>query len=68
MTTEYGVFNDEGCVERQLWTLEAASRAAAAYDEDDEVRVEALCPEHDEEPAAFCEECHAEDEEDKDDD
>ena len=59
--TEYGVFNDEGCVERDFWTRSDAERAARERYGNDAVRVCAVCVEH-EEPADACEECDAEDE------
>jgi hypothetical protein len=50
--TEYGLFIDEGCTERGYWTREAAERDAGA---DETVR--AMCPDHDDQAADFCEEC-----------
>jgi len=29
MTVEYGVFNDEGCIEAGFWTLDGAEKRAA---------------------------------------
>lgn len=60
--TEYGIFNDEGCVERGYWSEKAAQAAADGYDPDDEVYADALCSEH-EQPYDFCDECVGEDEE-----
>ena len=57
---EYGIFNDEGCLERQFYTFDAARSAAVTrYGGEDEVTVEALCHDHadDEQPANGCELC-----------
>lgn len=59
-TQEYGIFNDEGCVERQFWSSgEAAEFIADNYDEEDGLEVRELCPDHDEQPYDACEECYA---------
>lgn len=56
--TEYGLFNDEGCVGRQLYS-EADAEAAITdrYSPEDELTVKALCPVHEEQAADYCEEC-----------
>lgn len=62
--TEYGLFNDEGCVDRGFISVEAAEAALAEqYDVGDELVVKELCPEHEEEPRDSCEECNVEEEE-----
>ena len=79
MSTEYGVFNDEGCIAREYGSLHTAERAAAAMrdawdrdyagehigdaDADPNAYAAALCPDHDEQPADSCEDCGAEDDE-----
>ena len=54
---EYAIFNSEGCIERQLWSLEEAKVALAEYDDD--VYVEVLCHDHSdkEQPRSGCELC-----------
>lgn len=51
MTTEYGVFNDEGCLEAGMWSVAEAEQRAAEYRADDEgdedAKAHELCPEHD---------------------
>jgi hypothetical protein len=62
--TEYGLFNDEGCVERGFWSEREASAAIGdRYHPDDELMVESLCSDHadDEQPANGCELCAADD-------
>jgi hypothetical protein len=58
--TEYGLFNDEGCVERGLWSRAEAERELARYSDEDELTAKALCEVHDEQAADDCEECFAE--------
>jgi hypothetical protein len=67
--TEYGIFNDEGCIERGFWTEDEAGVALADYyaDGEENLSIEALCGEHDEQPADSCEECFSEDDEDESD-
>lgn len=67
MTTEYGVFNDEGCLEAGMWSQAQADERAAEYraEGDDEAKAHELCPEHDgrngdgtdPEPKGGCEPC-----------
>jgi hypothetical protein len=61
MSREYGVFNDEGCLERGFYT-EAAARAALErrYADEPGGYAAPLCPEHDEQPNDRCEECQHE--------
>ena len=59
---EYGVFNDEGCIEAGLASPEAATEAAAGYVAEGEwegTHGAAICPDHDEQEADTCEECLA---------
>lgn len=69
-STEHGVFNDEGCIERDFWTSDAAERAVAVLraEGDEHAYSAAMCTEHEEQPAGHCEECDAEDDEDSEDD
>lgn len=55
---EYGLFNDEGMVEGGFRSLEEAREAIwDRYDEDDELSVLEVCPDHEEQPKYGCEEC-----------
>lgn len=57
---EYGLFSDEGCVERQLWSeAEARTAILERYDEEDELTVRKMCPDHahEEQPETGCELC-----------
>lgn len=64
---EYGIFNDEGCIERGFWFVEHAQERAELADYTEEgVTVRALCGDHDEQPADSCEVCNT-DEDDEDD-
>lgn len=62
---EYGIFSDEGCVERGLYSRTAAGQALSRYDADEreELHVGELCHDHadDEEEADGCQQCAAED-------
>jgi hypothetical protein len=63
--SEYGVFNDEGCLARQFHTQEAADGEALGYrssgDEPDAYAAE-MCPDHadEEQPRDGCELCEEE--------
>ena len=57
--SEYGLFNDEGCVEAQFYSVEEALRALKFYDPDDDIDVREICPDHDEQARDTCEECFA---------
>lgn len=55
---EFGLFNDEGCVERQFYTRRDAEEARdTRYEPEDELTVHELCPDHEEQPKISCEEC-----------
>lgn len=61
MSTEFGLFNDEGCVEAGFYSAEEARQAMETrYTGDDELEVEEICPDHPEQPRCGCEECDAE--------
>jgi hypothetical protein len=66
---EYGIFNDEGCIDREFYTYRSAQIALAAYYAAGGrfLSIEELCPEHDEQPKDGCEECDAEEDEDEED-
>lgn len=59
VTDEFGIFNAEGCLERQIWNRDEAMAVlhGPLYAEEPDVYVAALCPDHDEQPATHCEEC-----------
>lgn len=63
MSTEYGVFADEGCLERQFASYNAADLAAADYRAhgSPDAFASELCPDHEDEeqPRDGCEECAA---------
>lgn len=54
------MFNDEGCVERELWSLRAAEEARDDHQaaSDSAAYAAEMCPEHDERPRENCEECN----------
>jgi hypothetical protein len=59
--TEYGLFNDEGMVEGQFYSVQEAEAAIAnRYDPEDELSIEEVCEEHPEHAKCGCEECEAE--------
>jgi hypothetical protein len=51
---EYGLFNDEGCVERGFWSMAKATDGSAMYGEADDVHVGEVCSECEGE-VPFCE-------------
>lgn len=61
--TEYGLFNDEGCVESQIYSLDEANERLGEYDEEDDLYISEVCPHHPGQEADFCEDCEEEDEE-----
>ncbi|MFF3928212.1 hypothetical protein [Streptomyces hirsutus] len=69
MATEYGVFNDEGCI-YIADTLAAAEKQADVHRAEDDgywadlISVHEMCPDHrdEEQPKHGCEECATEDE------
>jgi hypothetical protein len=62
--TEFGLFNDEGCVEAGFYS-EAEARAAIdhRFDAEDELTAREICPEHEEQARDTCEDCFADEEE-----
>ncbi|OEV13210.1 hypothetical protein [Streptomyces nanshensis] len=49
MTAEYGVFNDEGCLEAGMWSQAEADERAAEYraEEEDAAKALEVCQSHD---------------------
>ena len=66
---EMGLYSepDAGFVETQLYTQESVAEAIQRYVDMDgdpeDVRMEFICPEHEEQIEDYCEECFAEEEE-----
>lgn len=60
MGAEWGIFNDEGCVESGFRSKHEADEAVATrYDEDDDVTVMEMCHDHEDQPREGCDECAA---------
>jgi hypothetical protein len=61
--TEWGVFNDEGCVERGLWSAEEAGLAVILHRKagDEHAEAKEMCSDHEEQPKYYCEECFGDD-------
>jgi hypothetical protein len=58
MSTEYGIFNDEGCLEQGIYDEgEAYITKDDSYQDEPGVYVAEVCPEHDLQPREFCEDC-----------
>lgn len=58
---EYGIFNDEGLIESDFYSREAAQKALAAkYAEDRWAEVCEVCPDHGDYRRGSCEECDGE--------
>ena len=65
---EYGIFSEEaaGCIYAPCYSVQEAeterARIIAEYgDEPDDLTIEELCPNHEEQAKATCEECFTED-------
>lgn len=62
--TEYGLFNDEGCLDAQMYSAEEAERRRQKYidggEHPDDVVVKEMCPDHEGEAKDDCEECFTE--------
>lgn len=62
--TEYGLFNDEGLLEGQFYSVaEAEAAIADRYSDEDDLHVSEVCPDHPDQERDNCEECNAETEE-----
>ena len=57
MSTEYGLFSDEGCVESGFFTKADATLALHSYSDEDGLKVLEICPDHEGQSKDFCEEC-----------
>lgn len=70
MSIEYGVFSEEGCLERQFYSYEAANHAAVGYRDDGDTDAHAaeMCPDHEEQPREGCDVCESEGDEPEDED
>jgi hypothetical protein len=66
---EYGIFNDEGCVEGGF-ASEAEAKAAIEdrYSDEDDLHVAEACHNHPEHEKESCEDCEADDEDEDDED
>lgn len=67
---EYGVFGDEGPIDRADCAMQAANDAAFYTSEDDgdtEYVVKVICPDHEDQPKDGCEDCNTEDDEEEND-
>jgi hypothetical protein len=64
MSQEFGVFNDEGCIEREFYTRESADVAALRFLNAGDIHAYAaeMCPDHadEEQPRDTCEHCEEE--------
>ena len=59
--TEYGLFNDEGCVEQGFYSLATAEKALAErYSPDDDLSISPMCEDHEGQPSVGCEDCEGE--------
>lgn len=65
MSTEFGIFNDEGCIEGEFYSREDADRAMADRYAEDDAHVAEVCPDHRDQERDHCEHCRdaADDEE-----
>ncbi len=59
---EFGIFSDEGCLERDFYSREEAERVLSERYPDDGAHVGECCPDHPEEERETCELCNADDE------
>ena len=63
MTTEFGIFAEDGLLEGGFFSAEDAQKVLdGCYSPDDEAHVGACCHDHPQHEAATCEECNAEEE------
>lgn len=68
---EYGVFGDEGPIDRSDCAMQAANGAAFYTAEDDgdtQYVVKVICPDHEDQPQDGCEECFTDQDADEDED
>ncbi len=68
--TEYGVFNDEGLIAGQFYSVreacEFADEIAADKEDREAMDVQPVCPDHTEQPARACGACALEDDDEDD--
>ena len=58
---EWGLFNEEGCIEASFFTLtEALATAEKCYAQEDDLHIAETCPDHAEQEKEFCELCDEE--------
>jgi hypothetical protein len=62
---EFGIFNDEGLLESDFYSREAAEKRLAEEYAEEGAWVGVVCPTHREEEAEHCSECEAEDAEEE---
>lgn len=67
MSTEWGIFTDEGCVEDGFTSAEAAEAVRLARYYDDEAEVLPVCHDHEGQASTRCEACDSGDDSDLDD-
>ena len=62
MTSEYGIFNDEGMIDGPFYSKGEAEKVMAELVAQDEpnLTVSEICPDHAEQDRYSCEECEAE--------
>ena len=62
-STEWGIFNDEGCIEASMWSEKEAQTELAKYYIDGErgLTVSEICPDHEEQMQGACDICDTED-------
>ena len=63
MATEYGIFSDEGLLESNFYSEEAAEAARRERYAEDDAEVHEICPDHPEHARATCELCNADEDE-----
>ena len=67
MSTEFGIFNDEGCIEADFFSREGAEQAMADRYSEDDAHVAEVCPDHRDQERDHCEHCQAEASQEEDD-
>ena len=65
MSDEYGIFNDEGCLEAYFYSKDEAKIASLKYIDqgENDIHVSKICPDHEEQEDSHCEICYSHDEE-----
>lgn len=57
--TEYGIFNDEGCIEQEFYDRDTAMAWMVRVYPDDDAHVAEVCPNHEGQEREHCEECES---------